>query len=109
MSRPKAAVAPVPVSSTEASTEKSTFDWQMPWPEQSFSQTVRWQAAPVYPGKHINPDGGADYYTPPGQWGNTVARGRVGKKYQAWDGQSKSAEPAEIRNYYDNRKTLDIP
>ncbi len=64
---------------------------------------------PVYPGKHINPDGGADYYTPPGQWGNTVARGRVGKKYQAWDGQSKSAEPAEIRNYYDNRKTLDIP
>ena len=64
---------------------------------------------PVYPGKHINPDGDADYYTPPGQWGNTVARGRVGKKYQAWDGASKSSEPAEIRNYYDNRKTLDIP
>ena len=56
----------------------------------------------------INPDGGADYYTPRpvGQHGGARPRRQ---KYQAWDGQSKSAEPAEIRNYYDNRKTLDIP
>ena len=62
---------------------------------------------PVYTQKHINPEGDADYYTPPGQWGNKVSRGRVGPKYEAWDG--AATQPRKLRNYYDNHKNLDMP
>ena len=54
-----------------------------------------------------NPEGDADYYTPPGQWGNKVSRGRVGPKYEAWDG--AATQPRKLRNYYDNHKNLDMP
>ena len=36
------------------------------------------------------------------------ARGRIGPKYAAWD-PNGSNEPAELRNYADNSKRLEIP
>ena len=53
--------------------------------------------------KHFLPDEPEAYHKPPGQWGNTVARGRIGPKYQSWD-PNGSNEPHMLRNYADNSK-----
>jgi hypothetical protein len=47
------------------------------------------------------------YHMPPGAWGDTKPRGRLGPKYQPW----VEGGPAltEQRNYADNSKTLQLP
>lgn len=47
------------------------------------------------------------HYTNPGHWKNTVMRGRVGPKYEAWVPESEGA-PRALRNYSDNTQTLRI-
>jgi len=62
-----------------------------------------WRINQTFLRKPFYPDEPEAYHKPPGQWGNTVARGRIGPKYQAWD-PNGSNEPAKLRNYADNSR-----
>jgi len=48
------------------------------------------------------------FHQPPGTYAARVTRGRIGPKYEAWNGSPATANP-ELRNYADNSKTLEIP
>ena len=71
-----------------------------------------WRENQTFLRKEFYPDEPAGFHKPPGQWGvrtpEQPARGRIGPKYAAWD-PNGSNEPAELRNYADNSKRLEIP
>jgi len=49
------------------------------------------------------------HYTPPGHWKNTLTRGRIGPKYEAWaPDAADAAARLPLRNYSDNTHTLRI-
>ena len=67
-----------------------------------------WRMNQTFLRKQFFPDAPEGFHKPPGQWGDNVARGRIGPKYASWDPKASSTEPATLRNYADNSKRLDI-
>lgn len=49
------------------------------------------------------------YHKPPGMWGNSIQRGRLGPKYQAWDPSASAGGASALRNYADNSQVLHLP
>jgi len=76
--------------------------------EKPFKQAHKINQAMLRPGisrEGLDPPTPLGVHQPPGSHALRVTRGRVGPKYEAWNG---TANP-EIRNFADNSKTLHIP